>query len=98
MKMNRLKELLDEKGLTQAYIAWKLGCSAGNVSKWCAGTRVPELKTALKIAKILNTSVEYIWGDAQEETHKDSRSYTVFTREQAQRIHDIIFREGRIEN
>ena len=104
--MNRLKEVLDQQGLTQAYLAWRVGVPECSVSKWCAGTRTPMLKTALKIAKILGTTVEYLWGDSEESGAAkiaiDGASfYTMqvvdLTEDQAKAVHDMIFREGKME-
>ena len=98
---NRLNEVLEREGLTQAYIAWKLGVSPSNVSKWVSGSRTPNLKTALEIAKILNTTVDYLWGGGQEEqvVKIDGASYhtmqsVTLSREQAERLHKLIFQEG----
>ena len=61
--MNKLMKILNQRGLKQTYLAWKLGCTVGSVSSWCSGKFNPKLETAIKIAKILDTSVENIWGE-----------------------------------
>lgn len=103
--MNRLNYIIEREGLTQAYIAWKLGVSPSNVSKWVSGSRTPSLRTALEIAKILNTTVDYLWGDVQEEqvVKIDGASFhamqsVTLSREQAERLHKLIFQEGVIIN
>lgn len=60
--MNRLKEIMAQKRVTQAQLAKALNVYECEVSRWCSG-KFPRLETALKIARFLNTSVEYIWGE-----------------------------------
>ncbi len=56
--MNRIKELLARKGLTVKWIAKQIGCHATEVSQWIAGRRNPNLIRAIKLADLLDCSVE----------------------------------------
>ena len=103
---NRLKEILNEKGLTQAYLAWRTGYPECAVSKWCTGTRTPTIKTALKIAKVLGVSVEYIWGDLEDDSRvtlaTDGAAFyelqaIELSNEQAEKLHELIFKGSKIE-
>jgi putative transcriptional regulator len=51
--MNRIKEVLDEKGYTQAWLAEQLGKSYNIVNGYCNNNRQPSIETLYKIAKIL---------------------------------------------
>lgn len=60
--MSKLLEILEQKGIKQTYLAWKLGVSNGAVSNWCTDRAIPRTETAIKIAKILDVSIDDIWG------------------------------------
>lgn len=52
--MNRIKEVLDEKGITQKWLAEKLGKSYNMVNSYAQNRRQPSLEGLYKIAEILN--------------------------------------------
>ena len=52
--MNRIKEVLDEKGIRQTWLAEKLGKSFSVVNAYVCNRRQPSLETLFEIAKILN--------------------------------------------
>ena len=54
----KLKQLREEKGMTQQTIAEKLYVTRQAVSRWECGARYPDLLTAKKIAQILNASLD----------------------------------------
>jgi transcriptional regulator with XRE-family HTH domain len=54
--MNRIKEVLQEKGIKQTWLAEKLGKSFNIVNDYCNNRRQPSLELLYKIAKILNIS------------------------------------------
>ena len=54
----KLKQLREEKGMTQQTLAEKLYVTRQAVSRWECGARYPDLLTAKKIARILNVSVD----------------------------------------
>ena len=56
----RLTEKMKEKNITQADLCRLTGLSTSMVSYYCAGRRVPSMPTVIKIAKALNTTVEYL--------------------------------------
>ncbi|MEG0692301.1 MAG: helix-turn-helix transcriptional regulator [Oscillospiraceae bacterium] len=51
--MNRIKEVLDEKGIRQTWLADKLGKSFSVVNAYVCNRRQPSLETLFEIAKIL---------------------------------------------
>ncbi len=52
--MNRIKEVLEEKGLTQTWLAEKLGKSYNMVNSYAKNRRQPSIETLFKIAEILD--------------------------------------------
>lgn len=54
----KLKQLREEKGMTQQTLAEKLYVTRQAVSRWECGARYPDLLTAKKIAQILEVSID----------------------------------------
>lgn len=52
--MNRIKEVLEQKGLTQIWLAKKLGKSYNMVNSYAKNRRQPSIEILFKIAEILN--------------------------------------------
>jgi putative transcriptional regulator len=52
--MNRIKEVLQEKGIKQTWLAEKLGKSFNIVNDYCNNRRQPSLEILIQIGKILN--------------------------------------------
>jgi transcriptional regulator with XRE-family HTH domain len=55
--MNRIKEVLDEKGIKQIWLAEKLGKSYNMLNGYVQNRRQPTLELLNKIADILDVSV-----------------------------------------
>ena len=64
--MNRIKEVLDEKGIKQTWLAEKLGKSFHMVNGYVQNRHQPSLETLYKIAEILNVSVKDLLVDNDE--------------------------------
>ena len=58
LKMNRIKEVLEEKGIKQIWLAEKLGKSYNMVNAYAQNRQQPRLEVLFKIAEILNISVK----------------------------------------
>lgn len=56
--MNRIKEVLQEKGIKQTWLADKLGKSFNMVNDYCNNRRQPSLEILSQIAEILNISIK----------------------------------------
>ena len=67
MKMNRIKEVLQEKGLTQVWLAEKLGKSFKMVNAYAGNRKQPQVDALYKIAEILQVSVKDLLIDNKEE-------------------------------
>ena len=55
--MNRIKAVLDEKGIKQVWLAEKLNKSYNMVNSYVQNRRQPRLEVLSKIAKILDVDV-----------------------------------------
>lgn len=68
MNMTKLESIIIERGIKKGWIAKQVGISAGSISKIASGeTKQPQLNVALKIAYLLNMTVEDLWGDIIDE-------------------------------
>ncbi len=56
--MNRIKEVLEEKGIKQKWLANKLGKSYNMVNSYVQNRKQPRLEVLYDIAKILNVNVK----------------------------------------
>lgn len=55
--MNRIKEVLDEKGIKQTWLAEKLGKSYNMVNSYVQNRQQPRLEVLKEIAQILDVDV-----------------------------------------
>ena len=58
--MNRIKEVLEERGIKQTWLAEKLGKSFCMVNSYVCNRRQPSLEVLFEIAKILNVDTKYL--------------------------------------
>lgn len=58
---SRLKEILKERGMTQAHLVRKTGANKSTINRIVNHGQIPELPLAYKIAKELNLYIEEIW-------------------------------------
>ncbi len=58
----RLKELREEKGLTQVQLAKECGISKGAIGHWELNKRVPNLDAVIVLADYFQVSLDYIAG------------------------------------
>jgi len=56
----RLLEKMSDRGITQADLCRLTGLASSMVSHYCTGQRIPSVPAALKIAKVLYTTVDYL--------------------------------------
>jgi transcriptional regulator with XRE-family HTH domain len=62
----RLKELRKQAQLTQVELASKLGIVQSSYADWERGKKKPTQDNLVKIAQILNVSVDYLVGNSEE--------------------------------
>jgi len=56
----RLTEKMTELGISQADLCRLTGLASSMVSHYCTGQRMPSIPAAIKIARVLNTTVDYL--------------------------------------
>lgn len=64
----RLKNLRRQAGLTQVEVAEKLGISQPAYASWERGVKKPTQENLVKIAQVLNVSVDYLVGNSEEKS------------------------------
>lgn len=65
--MNRIKEVLNEKGIKQTWLAEKLGKSFKIVNAYACNRKQPSLETLFLIAKLLSVDVKDLLISNKEE-------------------------------
>jgi putative transcriptional regulator len=61
--MNRIKEVLSEKGIKQVWLSDKLGKSFNIVNDYCNNKRQPSIEVLFEIAQILNVKPKELLKD-----------------------------------
>lgn len=64
----RLKNLRKQAGLTQVDVAGELGISQQAYASWERGVKRPTQENLVKIAQILNVSVDYLVGNLEKKS------------------------------
>ena len=60
MRLNRIKEVLESKGVSQKSLSDKLGVSVVTVNFWCNQKSQPSLRTLFDIARALDVSPDQL--------------------------------------
>ncbi|NQX84850.1 MAG: helix-turn-helix transcriptional regulator [Flavobacteriaceae bacterium] len=66
IKFNRIKEVLDRKGIKQVWLSEQLGKSYNMVNSYVANRRQPSLEDLYKIADILGVEVKELLLDKKD--------------------------------
>ena len=61
--MNRIKDVLQEKGIKQTWLADKLGKSFNMVNDYCNNRRQPTIEVLYQIAEVLSISPKELLKD-----------------------------------
>lgn len=56
-RLNRIKVVLADKGLTNKWLAEQLGKDPATISKWCTNSAQPNLENLVEIARRLEVDV-----------------------------------------
>ncbi|QTY27645.1 helix-turn-helix domain-containing protein [Flavobacterium sp. CS20] len=64
--MNRIKEVLEKKGIKQKWLAEQMGKSYNMVNSYAQNRRQPSLEDLYKIAEILNVEAKELLTDKKE--------------------------------
>ena len=62
MEITRLKELREERGLSQAQLAKEIGVNHRSISNWEVGAREPDIKNIKKLCKFFGITAGYLIG------------------------------------
>jgi transcriptional regulator with XRE-family HTH domain len=66
MELNRIKEVLDEKGIKQTWLAEKLGKSFSSINAYACNRKQPSLEVLNEIAELLQVGVKDLIVDKNE--------------------------------
>ena len=66
MKLNKIKDVLDSKGISQTWLAKQLGKSFSTVNCYARNKYPPDLETLLEISKILEVDLKDLITDENE--------------------------------
>ena len=66
MELNRIREVLEEKGIKQTWLADKLGKSFNMVNAYVCNRKQPSLEILNQIAEILQVSMKNLIVDNKE--------------------------------
>lgn len=62
----KIKQIINERGLKQGFIADKANVSRAALSLIINGKSIPSLPVAIRISRVLEKTVEELWGDLVE--------------------------------
>jgi putative transcriptional regulator len=65
--MNRIKEVMDDKGIKQTWLSEKLGKSYSQVNGYVQNRNQPRLEVLFEIAKILDVDVKELIGEQKKQ-------------------------------
>ena len=60
---NRIKEALEFNRMSQHDLAERIGVTETSISRYVNGSRAPKAPVAIRIAKALGTTVEYLFSE-----------------------------------
>ena len=66
MKLNKIKDVLDSKGISQTWLSKQLGKSFSTVNCYARNKYQPDLETLLEISKILEVDLKDLITDENE--------------------------------
>jgi transcriptional regulator with XRE-family HTH domain len=66
MKLNRIKLVLDQKGISQTWLAKQVGKSFSTINSYACSRYQPDLETLLVISRILQVDLKDLITDEDE--------------------------------
>ena len=66
MKLNRIKDILDQKGISQTWLAKQVGKSFSTINSYACNRYQPDLETLLAISRILQVDLKDLITDEDE--------------------------------
>lgn len=74
MNNNRIKELREERNMTQVKLSIELEVSQETVSAYESGKHYPSVATLIKLASLFHTSCDYILGISSQRNNSMPRN------------------------
>ncbi|GEM50830.1 hypothetical protein EB1_06200 [Empedobacter brevis NBRC 14943 = ATCC 43319] len=71
--MNRIKEIIDKKGIKQTWLADQLGKSYNMVNGYVSNRHQPSIETLYKIASILSVEVDELLVSVEEYKYNNGK-------------------------
>lgn len=68
MKLNCIKEVLDERGISQTWLAKQLDKSFNSINSYVCNRSQPNLETLLQISQILNVDMKDLISERTDRT------------------------------
>ena len=88
----RLLEKMAERNITQADLCRLTGLASSMISHYCTGQRIPSVPAALKIAKVLYTTVDYLaYGNYTYTTGVNNDSLAISEKENHYKTKPVIY-------
>ena len=66
----RVKQLIKQQNTTQEWVATQCDVSLGMIKSWIFNNRLPDAAQAVRMAKALNTTVEYLVTGQEKDLYK----------------------------
>jgi len=66
MRLNRIKDVLEEKGISQMWLSKKLGKSFSTVNAYACNRLQPSLDTLVRIGEILSVDIKELITDKDD--------------------------------
>lgn len=92
---NNLRKIIDQSGMTREQVAKKIGCDTSSITKYYNGERNPKTDIVIKLAKLFNTTTDYLLGLTDVQTmYNDLRfvcEYTGLSEKAIEKLHDLEF-------
>lgn len=73
---NKISDLRSYHGVSQRALARRVGISSAAMSAIERGVHVPNVTTAIRIARELKTTVEELWGDTAKKQKRVTEEQT----------------------
>lgn len=74
MKLNRIKAVLEDKGISQTWLSRKLGKSFSTVNSYVCNRSQPNLNTLLEISKLLGVDLKDLISNAKEREERNPKN------------------------
>lgn len=87
MQANRIKVIRKEAGLSQKELGKELGVAQTTVSAWESGRNEPDYESIRRMAKILETSAEYLMGYSDNDSSEEVEGMNISQFQKNRLIH-----------